>query len=228
MKIFLDTANLEDIKIAKKNNLINGVTTNPTHISKELSNINNKDIKKSIIKLIKDIAAVVAPDPVSVEITELEPKNIYEQAKRSSDIASNIVVKIPCYKEYISVINNLVKENIALNITLMFSLTQALLMSKLEVNYISPFIGRLNDIDSDGIKLIYDIKSMINKYQFKTQIIAASLRSIKDLSQIILSGVDIVTLPNDLLNKMIDHPLTNIGIKIFENDWKNLKINNFP
>jgi transaldolase len=219
MKIFLDTANFENIKQAKSQGIIDGVTTNPTHLSKEGGDT---------VSLIKQICNVMDPFPVSLEITELEPEKTYQQAKKISAIASNVIVKIPCHKKYLEIIKKLVNEGVTLNITLLFSLTQALFMSKLGVKYISPFIGRLDDIDSNGIQLIYDIRQMLDNYSFETLLLAASLRTVSHVHEVILAGADIATIPIELVDKLIDHPLTDKGIKKFDEDWKKLDIKKFP
>lgn len=219
MKIFLDTANFENIKQAKLLGIIDGVTTNPTQLSKEGGDI---------VFLIKQICSIMDPFPVNVEVTELEPEKIYQQAKKISAIASNVIVKIPCHKKYLEIIKKLVNEGVALNITLLFSLTQALLMAKLGVQYISPFIGRLDDIDSNGIQLIYDIRQMLDNYNFETLLLAASLRTVSHMHEVILAGADIATIPVELFDKLIDHPLTDRGIKKFDEDWKKLGIKKFP
>lgn len=221
MKLFLDTFDFQSVKKAKDQGLIDGVTTNPTLLSEEFGNVN-------IVNLIKEIANVIYPDPMNVEVTKRDPKDIYLQAKAIANLAPNMVVKIPCYTEYISVIKDLLKDGIKINITLLFSLNQAMLMCKLGVHYISPFVGRLNDIGQNGIDLIYSINSMIADYDFDTKVIVASLRSLKDVEYIIESGVDIATIPVQIFNKMLDHPLTNIGMKIFDQDWQKLNILNFP
>lgn len=219
MKFFLDTANLESIKKGRDQGLIDGVTTNPTHLSKEGGNI---------LDLLEKICQVMNPDPVSVEITELDPPKTYEQAKKLSRIAPNVLVKVPCHKNYLTVIKRLVDDGIFLNITLVFSLVQALAMCKLGVAYVSPFIGRLDDIDSDGIQVIYDIREMIDIYDFKTQLLAASLRSVRHLHEVTLAGADVATIPVDIFEKIVNHPLTDKGIKIFDEDWKKLGIKSFP
>lgn len=219
MKLFLDTANALSIQKGKASGLINGVTTNPTHLSKEGGSI--KD-------LLESICTVMAPDDVSIEVTDLEPQEVYEQAKRIADIAPNVVVKIPCHKAYAQVINKLVHEGIKINVTLLFSAVQGLLMCKLGVRYISPFIGRLDDIDVDGIELIYDLKKIIENYGFTTQILAASLRHVRHVHDVALSGADIATVPVKLFDELLNHPLTDKGIALFDADWRKLGLSHFP
>jgi transaldolase len=218
MKFFLDTANFEALNKAKKTGLIQGVTTNPTHLSKEGEGV----------ELVKKIAALLPNCDISVEVTEKTPEAIYNQAKEIANLAPNIVVKIPCYNEYVPVIHTLVQEGIPLNITLLFSVVQGLCMAKLQVKYISPFIGRLDDIDTDGMQLVQDLRTILDTYCFKTQILAASLRSIPDIHQAALAGADIATLPVTIYENMLDHPLTDKGMKLFDQDWQKLGIKKFP
>jgi transaldolase len=219
MKLFLDTAHLADIEKGRATGLINGVTTNPTYLSKE-----GGDLKQLLVA----ICRVMAPYDVSIEVTEKEPDTVYQQAKKIADIGPNVVIKIPCAKEYIPVIRKLVSEGVALNITLLFSLVQGLLMAKLGVKYISPFVGRLDDIDSDGIQLIADLRHMIDTYEYKTQILAASLRTVTHVHQVILEGADVATMPINLFELLIEHPLTFKGMIKFDEDWRKLGIAQFP
>lgn len=218
MKFFLDTANLEALTKAKQTGLIDGVTTNPSHLSKE---------GKSTT-LIKQIATLLPHCDISVEVTEKSPEAVYNQAKKIAALAPNIVVKIPCAKEYLPIISTLVQEGIPLNITLVFSVIQGLCMAKLQVKYISPFIGRLDDIDADGMQLIRDLRVALDNYDYKTELLAASLRSIPHLTDSALAGADIATLPVTLFEKMLNHPLTDKGIRLFDEDWQKLGIKKFP
>ena len=218
MKFFLDTANLEALTKAKQTGLIDGVTTNPTHLSREGEGT----------ELIKKITTLLPHCDISVEVTEKSPEAVYNQAKELANLAPNIVVKIPCHKDYVSVIHTLVQEGIPLNITLVFSVVQGLCMAKLNVKYISPFIGRLDDIDCDGMQLVRDLREVLDTYDYKTELLAASLRSIPHITESALAGADIATLPVNLFNKMLDHPLTDKGIKLFDEDWQKLNIKKFP
>ena len=219
MKIFLDTANLNEIKKWHDVGILDGVTTNPSLLAKEGKNPH---------ALIKEICALVQGD-VSVEVTESSPKKVYEQAKAISALAENIVVKIPCHIDYYPVIKQLVSEGVKLNITLVFTVLQSLCMAKLGVTYISPFIGRWVDIDVDGIGILADIKTMLDQYNFvNTKLLAASIRSISDFHQAVLIGADVVTLPTDILLKATSHPLTDQGMAKFIADWQKLGISQFP
>ncbi|MBA3536844.1 fructose-6-phosphate aldolase [Candidatus Dependentiae bacterium] len=219
MKLFLDSANVDSIKKGIQTGLVDGITTNPTLLSKESGNLRD---------LLVTICKTVYPHDVSIEVTERDPQALYEQAKTIAQIAPNVVVKIPCYTEYLPVIKKLVAEGVGINITLLFSAVQGLLMGKLGVKYISPFVGRLDDIDSDGLQLIKDLRTIYNTYGVKTQILAASLRSVSHVHQVALAGADIATLPVTLFESLADHPLTTKGMAKFEEDWHKLGISKFP
>ena len=212
MKIFLDTANVELIEKWISTGIIDGVTTNPSLIAKETGNI-----KKTLEKICS-----IVPGDVSIEVVEKDPKKVYEQAIEISKLAPNVVVKIPFAEEYLPVIARLAKENIKLNITLIFSLIQALLVAKLNVTYISPFIGRWDDIDVDGMALIEKLMIMKENYGFESKIIAASVRNIMHWHEATLSGVDVSTIPPKLMQQVMYHPLTEKGIEKFDADWKKL------
>ncbi len=219
MKIFLDTADYETIKKWFETGLVQGVTTNPSHLFHAGGNP---------VEQVKKICDLLAPYDVSVEVTEKEPKAVYLQAKKIAELAPNVVVKIPCALEYYPVIYKLVKEQIPLNITLVFSVMQALMMAKLEVKYISPFVGRLNDIDSDGLAVVQQSCAMIKQYNFTAQILAASLRTVKDLHEVVMAGADVATVPVKILELATEHPLTAKGMAIFNEDWLKLGVKQFP
>jgi len=220
MKLFLDTANLEFIKKWAETGFVDGITTNPTHLSSE-----GADPTKQI----KEICAVMKPyGDVSVEVTEQEPEVVYKQAHKIAKLAPNIVVKVPCAKEYYLIIKRLGADGLKINATLVFSLEQSLLMAKLGVYYISPFIGRLDDIGADGLGLIEEIRSMLNLYDYESQLLAASVRTVSHLHAIMLSGADIVTVPVVVFEKMMYHPLTDKGIVKFNVDWQKLGVKKFP
>jgi transaldolase len=214
MKIFLDTANLEGIKKWAMTGLIDGVTTNPTHLSKE-----GRNPKEQILA----ICAVLPEGEISVEVTEQDPDAVYKQAKDIAALAGNIVVKIPCHHNYYQVIRRLAHEEIPLNITLVFTLVQGLMMCKLGVRYISPFVGRLDDIDCDGIELLPEMREMVDEYGFDTGILAASLRGVRNVHDAIIAGADAATISLPVFEKMIEHPLTDQGIKTFSDDWATLR-----
>lgn len=212
MKLFLDTANREMIKKWVPTGVIDGVTTNPSLLSKEGPNC--KDV-------LLDICRMVEGD-VSIEVVKKDPNDVYKQAKEISELAKNVVVKIPFAFEYLPVIKRLVAEDVRINVTLVFSLMQALLVAKLDVTYISPFIGRLDDIDTDGLALIEDLVQMSLQHGFSSQILAASIRHVMHLHHVVLMGADVATVPPKILDQLMYHPLTEMGIKAFDEDWKKL------
>lgn len=219
MKIFLDTADLKMIETWKKTGLIDGVTTNPTHLSKA---------KGDPKKVVQAIAKALPKGAISVEVTEKKPDAVYKQAKAIAKLGKNIVVKIPCHADYYEVIGKLLKDGVKLNITLIFSLVQALLMSKLGVQYISPFVGRLDDIDVEGVELLYNIRHMLDEYGYQTQLLAASIRGVRHFHEAIMAGADVVTVPIEILQKASRHVLTDQGIEKFDTDWKKIGIRKFP
>ena len=219
MKIFLDTADVAVIKKWKETGLIDGVTTNPTHLSKA-----GGDPKKVVL----DICKLLPHGEISVEVTEKSPEAVYKQAKKIAAIAKNVLVKIPCHSDYYPIIAKLVKEEVRLNITLVFTLVQGLMMCKLGVHYISPFVGRWDDIDQDGPTVLYQLQQMITEYQYETGVLAASLRHVRHMHEAIMAGANAATVPPDVLEKATEHVLTNKGIELFDADWKKLGVHSFP
>lgn len=212
MKIFIDTANIKEIKEAVSLGVIDGVTTNPTLISKE---------NRAAADLLKEICALV-PGPVSAEVISLETDGMVEEARALAKIAKNIVIKIPLVKEGLKAVRILSKEGIKTNVTLCFSPSQALLVAKSGADYVSPFIGRLDDISQVGMDLIRDIKQIYSNYNFKTQIIVASIRNPVHVVDAALIGADIATVPFAVIEQLIKHPLTDVGIQRFLDDWKKI------
>ena len=219
MKFFLDTANSDEIKALLATGLIDCVTTNPSLLSKEGKN--PKDQVLAICSLLKD-------RDVSIEVTQEDPEAVYKQAHGIAALASNVVVKIPCHRQYFPVIKRLVDEGVQLNITLVFTLLQSMMMCKLGVKYISPFIGRWDDIDVEGVEFLPELRDMIDQYDFSTQILAASIRHVRHMHYAIQSGVDVITLPVSVFEKAATHPLTDRGIEQFNIDWQKLGIKKFP
>jgi transaldolase len=219
MKIFLDTADYNALSYWAESGLIDGVTTNPSNVSKE-----GKNPKEQVLA----ICSLFPQGIVSVEVVETEPAAVYKQAREIFDLADNIAVKIPCHKQYYAVIKKLVNEGVRLNITLVFSLIQGLMMSKLGVDYISPFVGRLDDNGGDGIALVMQLRDMIDRYAFSTQLLAASIRNSNHFENVIIAGADIITVPVDLFEQSIVHPLTDAGMEQFLKDWKKLFVKRFP
>jgi len=219
MKIFLDTANLESIQKWAQTGLIDGVTTNPTHLSKEGNNPTQQVLA---------ICDAFPSGIISVEITETEPELIYVQARKIAALANNIAVKVPCHPNYYSIIKKLIDEGITLNITLVFSLAQGLMMAKLGAQYISPFVGRLDDINANGIELVQHLRHMIDWYDYETELLAASIRDVAHFEQALLAGADIATLPVEVFEKSLNHQLTDKGMAQFLADWQKLNITHFP
>ncbi len=213
MKIFLDTANLEQIKEAASWGIVDGITTNPTLLSKE--NLKFED-------LIKEICRIV-PGPVSVESVSTKSEDIIEEARGIAKLADNVVVKIPIGLEGLKATKALSQEGIQINTTLIFSSNQALLAAKAGTRFVSPFIGRLDDISQDGMDLIDQIVVIFDNYGFETEIIVASIRHPLHVVQAALTGADIATLPFAVLEKMLKHPLTDIGLEKFLKDWEKVK-----
>ncbi len=219
MKIFLDTADVKKIKELAQTGLIDGVTTNPSHLSKE-----GGDPKKVVF----EICSLLPEGEISIEVTESEPKAVYEQAKRIADLANNVFVKVPCHAMYYEIINKLVQDGVRLNVTLVFTLVQGMLMAKLGVAYISPFVGRWDDIDVEGIELLNEMRFMLDEYEFETELLAASLRSVRHVNKAIMAGANAATIPLDVFEKATVHLLTDQGIEKFNKDWQKLDIKQFP
>lgn len=213
MKFFIDTANVDEIKEINNWGVIDGVTTNPSLIAKE---------KRDFKQVIKEIASIV-DGPISAEVISLDSKNMVNEARDLAKINKNIIIKIPMTEEGLKAVNILSKENIKTNVTLVFSATQALLASKAGASYVSPFLGRLDDISTDGMNLIEDICQIFSIYDIDTQIIAASVRTPMHVLQIAKSGADIATVPYKVFKQMLKHPLTDIGIEKFLKDWESVK-----
>jgi transaldolase len=213
MQIFLDTANLDQIKEAAGWGILDGVTTNPTLVSKE-------DMKFD--DLIKEICRTV-PGPVSVESVSTQSEDIIKEARELAKLADNVVVKIPINLEGLKAICALSQEGIQVNTTLIFSPNQAILAAKAGARYVSPFVGRLDDISHDGLELVDQIMTIYNNYGFETEVIVASVRHPLHIVESALMGADIVTIPFESLEKMVKHPLTDIGMERFLKDWEKVK-----
>ncbi|PIN82837.1 MAG: fructose-6-phosphate aldolase [Nitrosopumilales archaeon CG11_big_fil_rev_8_21_14_0_20_33_24] len=217
MKIFLDSANLESIRKFNDMGLLDGITTNPSLMSKEGGN--PKDVMQEITKIIKG--------DVSLEVVSTEYSGMIEEGKRLRQYGENVVVKVPMTSDGLKACKSLTSEGIPVNVTLVFSPNQALLAAKSGAKYVSPFIGRLDDIGQNGMTLIQDIKDIFKNYpEFKTQILVASIRHPIHVIDAAKIGADVVTLPPAVLDKMLQHPLTDIGLENFLSDWKKLKTGN--
>ena len=211
MRIFLDTANIDQIRQAAKLGIIGGVTTNPSLVSKE----GTTDYEANI----KEICSII-PGPISAEVLVEGVEPMVRQARQIATWAPNVVIKIPATTEGLEVTSALAKENIKVNFTLCFSLNQALLGARAGATYVSPFVGRLDDIGHDGMALVKDIVDVYNKYGLKTEVIAASIRHPQHCVAAAKAGAHIATVPYSVLTQMIHHPLTDIGVSRFLADWQ--------
>ncbi|HGC8170303.1 TPA: fructose-6-phosphate aldolase [Streptococcus agalactiae] len=213
MKFFLDTANVEAIKTINELGLVDGVTTNPTIISRE-----GRDFE-TVIKEICDII----DGPVSAEVTGLTANEMVDEARALSKWHDNVIVKIPMTAEGLKATSILSKEGIKINVTLIFTVSQGLMAMKAGASYISPFIGRLEDIGTDPYQLIEALRDIIDIYGFGTEIISASIRSAAHVEAVAKLGSPIATIPETIFDKMVQHPLTKSGIDQFMNDWASFK-----
>ena len=215
MKIFLDTANISEIRKALDLGILDGVTTNPTLIAKEASHGTFKEIVSEILKEV--------PGPVSLEVTSLDSKGMIEEAVELAKLGENAVIKIPLTAEGLKAIRALKQKGIKTNATLIFTSNQGLLAAKAGASYVSPFVGRLDDISDYGMKIVDDLKTVFRNYNYSAEIIVASIRHPMHVYEASLLGADIVTLPYQVLEKLIIHPKTDEGIKRFLEDWKKVK-----
>ncbi len=212
MKFFIDTANLAQIREAAELGILDGVTTNPSLLSKEPGDPYEN---------LKEICRIV-PGPVSGEVIATDVRGMLEEAKNLSKIAENIVIKLPMTRDGIKACRALSVEGVKVNLTLVFSPTQALLAAKAGATFVSPFVGRLDDISSDGMQLIGQIVQIYNNYQFDTEVLVASARHPMHVAEAALYGADIVTMPFDVINKLFSHPLTDMGLDKFLKDWQKI------
>ncbi len=214
MRIFLDTANIKEIKKGARMGVVSGVTTNPTLVSKEgLSDYR---------AVVKEICSIIQ-GPVSAEVVVNEPQAMLEQARQIATWAPNVVVKIPSTADGLEVTSVLVKENIKVNMTLCFSVNQAILAALVGVTFISPFVGRLDDAGHDGMGLVKEIVEVYKNYNFKTEVLAASIRHPLHCVAAAKAGAHIATIPFDVLEKMARHPMTDTGIARFLADWQKVQ-----
>ncbi len=215
MKIFLDTANIAEIKKALDLGILDGVTTNPTLISKEASHGTFNEIVLEILNTV--------PGPVSLEVTSLDHKGMVDEAMQLAKLGDNVVIKVPITAEGLKAMKMLKEHGIKTNATLIFTSNQGLLAAKAGASYVSPFVGRLDDISEYGMKIVDDLKTIFRNYSFSTEIIVASVRHPMHVYEASLIGADIVTMPYSVLEKIITHPKTDEGIDRFLEDWKKVK-----
>lgn len=209
MKFFVDTAEIAEIKDLLPTGLVDGVTTNPSLIAKS-----GRDFRE----VVAEICALTA-GPVSAEVTALEAAKMVAEGKSLAKIAENVTVKLPLTLDGLIACKALTGEGIKTNVTLCFSANQALLAAKAGATFISPFIGRLDDINIDGMELIREIRAIYDNYAFRTEILAASIRSPNHVKDAALAGADVATVPPSVLKSLVSHPLTDKGLKAFLDDW---------
>ncbi|MBZ0181690.1 MAG: fructose-6-phosphate aldolase [Melioribacteraceae bacterium] len=210
MKFFIDTANISEIKEAEALGILDGVTTNPSLVAKE---------GKDFLTILKEITETVN-GPISAEVVSIDYDGIIKEAHDLAKIHKNIVVKVPLIKEGLKAVKTLSGEGIKTNVTLCFSPSQALLAAKAGATYISPFVGRLDDISHNGMDLIEQIVTIYRNYDFETEVLVASIRHPLHLVEAAMMGADVATMPFDVINKLFNHPLTDIGLEKFLSDWK--------
>jgi len=213
MKIFLDSANLPSIKKYNDMGLVDGITTNPTLLSKEKED--PADLMREIVRIVKG--------PVSLEVVGTKTEEMVEEAHRLMKYGQNVIVKIPMISDGLRAIRQLTLDGIPTNVTLVFSTNQAILAAKAGASYVSPFIGRLDDTGQDGMSLIREIVQIFRNYDFNTEVLVASIRHPLHVIEAGKIGAEVVTLPPDILAKMIMHPLTDKGLAAFLGDWEKLK-----
>ncbi|OPB32277.1 fructose-6-phosphate aldolase [Bartonella sp. AR 15-3] len=209
MKFFVDSAHKEDIQELQNLGLVDGVTTNPSLILKS---------GRNILETIKEICALVN-GPVSAEVVATDFNNMMKEAAVLAKIADNICIKLPLTLDGLKACKALTEQGLKTNLTLCFSVNQALLAAKAHATFISPFIGRIDDCGYNGIELLHEIRTLYDQYNFKTQILAASIRSVNHVKEAALSGADVATVPPAILKNLVKHPLTDQGLQTFAADW---------
>jgi len=210
MKFFIDSANIGEIKQAQAWGILDGVTTNPSLVAKE---------KKPFIELVTEICKTV-PGPVSLEAVSLTTKEMVQEGRKLAEIGKNVIVKLPMTMDSLAATQELAKDGIRVNMTLCFSPLQALLAAKAGAAYISPFVGRLDDVSQDGMELISQIVQIYNNYNFKTEVLVASIRNPIHVLESALMGAHVATIPYNVMQQFSKHPLTDKGIQTFLDDWK--------
>ena len=213
MKFFIDTADINEIKQAAELGVLDGVTTNPSLVSKVPGKF--EDILHSICEVVNG--------PVSAEVVSLDAERMIREGRELAKIHKNIVVKIPITTEGLKAIKQLESEGIRVNVTLIFSATQALLAAKAGASFVSPFVGRIDDISGEGMQLVHDIVTIFDNYGFKTEVIVASIRNPMHVVTAALMGAHIATIPFKVIEQLVKHPLTDVGIERFLADWEKVK-----
>jgi transaldolase len=210
MKFFLDTANIDEIRDAADYGLIDGVTTNPSLVSKE-----GRDFKEILLEITR-----IVDGPISAEVVSTDAQGILREAYDLAKIHKNIVIKVPMIKEGMKALKQLSKDGIKTNVTLVFSANQALIAAKLGATYVSPFVGRFDDISEVGMDLIAELVQIFQNYEFPTQILVASCRNPLHIKESALLGAHVATMPYKVLEQLLKHPLTDIGLERFLKDWE--------
>jgi len=213
MKIFIDSANIEEIKEANSWGIVDGVTTNPTLVARE-----GRNFKQVVLEICE-----IVDGPISAEVVSLKAGEMIEEAKEISKWHKNIIIKIPCTAEGLKAVKKLTAEGIKTNVTLVFSANQVLLAAKAGATYISPFVGRLDDMGEDGLMMIESSMDVIENYGYESQILVASIRSPLTVEKSAVIGAHVATIPFKVLKQMIKHPLTDNGIDAFLKDWESVK-----
>ncbi len=209
MKFFVDTAVVKDIEELSATGLLDGVTTNPSLIAKS---------GRNFIEVVKEICGIV-PGPVSAEVASTEFDGMVKEGDFLASLADNVVIKLPITWDGLKACKYFTDKGVKTNLTLCFSANQALLAAKAGATYVSPFIGRLDDVNLDGMQLIEDIRQIYDNYAYATEILAASIRSVNHVSEAALAGADVATIPPEVIRKLVNHPLTDKGIAGFVKDW---------
>ncbi|HEX9690560.1 MAG TPA: fructose-6-phosphate aldolase [Gemmatimonadales bacterium] len=214
MRFFLDTADLSEIRWAAQAGLIDGVTTNPTLLSQSAGDVDPQDVLKEICSLVDG--------PVSAEVVAVEAEGMYEEGRKLAKLAENIVVKIPMLEDGMIATRRLTAEGVRVNVTLAFSSVQCLIAAKAGAAFVSPFLGRLDDIGHDGMDVIRETRQIYDNYGIETAILAASIRHPRHVAEAAMLGADVATMPTGVLRKLLLHPLTDRGLDQFLNDWSKL------
>jgi transaldolase len=214
MKFFLDSASLKDIGWARQAGLIDGVTTNPSLLAKQAGDLDPRDVLKEICSLVEG--------PVSAEVVAVDAAGMLREGRELAKIADHIVVKIPMLEEGMVAVRQLTAEGIRTNVTLCFSSVQCLIAAKAGATYVSPFVGRLDDVGQDGMDVIREARQIFDNYAIETEILAASMRHPRHVADAAMIGADVATIPPDVLRKLLLHPLTDRGLDQFLSDWAKL------
>ncbi len=216
MLIFLDTANLEVIRKAKESGVVDGVTTNPTHVSKEIKNT------RDFHELIREICEIV-DGPVSAEVISTNAEGMMNEARELSSVHRHVVVKIPTTPDGIQATSQLSREGIRTNLTILFSPAQALLAAKAGATFVSPFIGRLDGLGQEGMELVRQIKTIYQNYGFATKLLVASVRHPMHVVEAALAGAEAATMPPEIFQMLFNHPMTDLGLERFLKDWSKIR-----